>query len=159
MDSEPLATDLSARIHDSQGTLAISDDPPMVLGDRTLLRQVFTNLLENALTYRKPGTPLHVSVTCENAEGAVIVCVADNGIGIAAEFHEKIFNIFQRLHSDDDYPGTGIGLATVKKCVELLDGQVWVESTMEEGSRFFVKLPQGRPVSRAEDHNHASIDG
>lgn len=155
---EPLATDLSARLHDSQGTLAIGDDLPVVLGDRTLLRQVFTNLLENALTYRKPETPLHVSVTWESAEDVVIVCVADNGIGIAAEFHEKIFNIFQRLHSDDDYPGTGIGLATVKKCVELLDGQVWVESTIEQGSRFFVKLPRGRPVSRVEDHNHASID-
>ena len=67
--------------------------------------------------------------------------MADNGIGIPPEFHEKIFNIFQRLHNQDEYPGTGIGLAIVKKATELLDGRVWVESGVGEGSTFYVQLP------------------
>ena len=59
-----------------------------------------------------------------------------------AKYHEKIFNMFQRLHSEDEYPGTGIGLATVKKSVELLGGSVWVESNLGEGSSFFIRLPE-----------------
>ena len=63
--------------------------------------------------------------------------VSDNGIGIPAEYHEKIFNMFQRLHSEDDYPGTGIGLANVKKCLDLLGGRASVESTVGEGTTFY----------------------
>ena len=70
-----------------------------------------------------------------------VLTVRDNGLGIAPEYHEKIFNIFQRLHSQESYPGTGIGLAVVKKSAEMLGGNVWVESTEGEGSTFFVKLP------------------
>ena len=78
------------------------------------------------------------------AEGdQVIVRVRDNGIGIAAEYFEKIFNVFQRLHSNDETPGTGIGLATVKKSVNLLGGNVWVESSVGEGSTFCVQLLKG----------------
>jgi PAS domain S-box-containing protein len=126
-----------------QGVITVADSLPAVKGDETLLRQIFTNLLENAVTYHTPDAPPHVRVTYLDKGDQVIVAVNDNGIGIAAEHHTKIFNIFQRLHSNDEYPGTGIGLATVKKAVSLLGGAVWVESIVGEGSIFFVQLPKG----------------
>ena len=110
------------------------------MGDQTLLSQLFTNLLENAITYKRPDVPPQVEVTYELEGENVIVTVSDNGIGIPEEYYEKIFNIFQRLHGDEEYPGTGIGLATVKKSVELLGGSIWVESVVGEGSTFRVKL-------------------
>jgi signal transduction histidine kinase len=110
------------------------------MGSRTLLSQIFTNLLDNALTYRREDVPAHVSVTAQSEAKAVTICVRDNGIGIAPEYYEKIFNIFQRLHSEEDYPGTGIGLATVKKSVDMLGGQLWLESDVGQGSTFFIKL-------------------
>ncbi len=70
----------------------------------------------------------------------VVVSISDNGIGIAPEYHEKIFKIFQRLHSQEDYPGTGIGLAAVKKAIQMMGGNVWVESEPDKGSVFKVKL-------------------
>lgn len=122
------------------GSITIADGLPAVKGDPTLLRQIFTNLLENAVAYRKPETPPAVAVTCTRSGDRVVVAVRDNGIGIPVEHQEKIFNIFQRLHTDEEYPGTGIGLATVKKTVNLLGGRVWVASTVGEGSTFFVEL-------------------
>ena len=112
-------------------------------GDPTLLRQIFTNLLDNALTYRRPGVPHRVEVQCETNRDYVLIRVVDTGIGIAPEFHDKIFNIFQRLHSVEAYPGTGVGLAIVRKSAELMGGQVWVESNAGEGSAFYVRLPGG----------------
>jgi PAS domain S-box-containing protein len=128
-----------AEIH---GKLNIPENLPAVSGDQTLLRQVFTNLLENAFKYHTPGVSPKVSMTFNNEDHHVIIKVKDNGIGIAPEYHEKIFNMFQRLHSEAVYPGTGIGLATVRKSVELMGGSVWVESKEGEGSTFVVRLPK-----------------
>lgn len=137
----PLAKELTARLKEIGGSLEIAEDLPTVVADRTLLRQIFANLLENALTYRRPDVPAQVSVTWQAEGQAAVICVRDNGIGIPAEHHQRIFNIFQRLHSDDEYPGTGIGLATVKKSVEMLGASVRVESEIGQGSAFFIKLP------------------
>jgi signal transduction histidine kinase len=131
---------LHSRLAEINGVLNIEQNLPVVIGDRTLLSQVFTNLLENAFTYYKPDVAPQVSVAYHIEDPYVVVKVTDNGIGIPPEYQEKIFNIFQRLHSEDEYPGTGIGLATVKKSVELVGGRVWVESTPDKGSTFFVRL-------------------
>ncbi len=133
---------MQSRLAEIDGTLHISEDLPVVVGDHTLLNQIFTNLLENAFKYRKPDVPSLVSVTSHCDGNNVVVEVSDNGIGIPLEYQEKIFNMFQRLHSEEEYPGTGIGLATVRKSVELLGGSVWVESKVGEGSTFFVRLPK-----------------
>jgi PAS domain S-box-containing protein len=138
----PLVSDLEARLQQLGGSLEVQDQLPTVMGDKTLIQQIFSNLLENAMTYRRVGVPLKITVSAQSDDKSVTMRVTDNGIGIPPEYHEKIFNIFQRLHSDEEYPGTGIGLATVKKSVELLGGSVWVESTSGEGSTFFVQLPR-----------------
>ncbi len=134
--------DLETRLQQIHGILKIEDPLPVIIGDRTVVYQIFSNLIENAMTYRKSDVPLKILVSSRSDSKKAMICVSDNGIGIPSEYFDKIFNIFQRLHSDDEYPGTGIGLATVKKSVELLGGSVWVESRIGEGSNFFVKLPR-----------------
>jgi signal transduction histidine kinase len=131
---------LAPRVAEAGARLSLADNLPMVIGDQTLLAEIFTNLLDNALIYRRPEVIPNVAVDCQTQDGYSTVSVRDNGIGIPAEYHQKIFNVFQRLHSEEEYPGTGIGLAIVKKSVELLGGQVWVESAVGEGSSFHVRL-------------------
>jgi len=135
-------TNLAGRIADTGARVTIPDDLPEIMGDRTLLNGVFANLLDNALTYHRSGVPLRVEVTCQTEAEEVILRVTDNGIGIPPESQEKIFDLFQRLHDEDEFPGTGIGLAVVKKSVELLGGRVWVESKVGSGSTFAVHLPR-----------------
>ena len=139
---EQVKDTLAPRLAETGAHLSLPDNLPVISSDWTLLREIFTNLLDNALTYRRPGVPPRVIVSCQDDTDHVTLCVADDGIGIPPEFHEKVFNIFQRLHSQDDYPGTGIGLASVKSSVELLDGQVWIEPEVGEGTTFCVKLPR-----------------
>ena len=129
-------------IDEIHGILSVAENLPSIFSDQTLLIQIFTNLLENAFKYHRQDVRPLVSITCEDLEKKVLFRVEDNGIGIPQEYLEKIFNMFQRLHSEDDYPGTGIGLATVKKSVSLLGGSVWVESEVGKGSTFFVQLPK-----------------
>jgi len=117
---------------------------PVISGDESLFRQIFTNLIENAIIYRRTEVPLVVGIHCESTAGECLIKVSDNGIGIPGEYLEKIFNIFQRLHTEDEYPGTGIGLATVRKAVGMLNGKVWVESVVGAGSTFIIKLPQSK---------------
>ena len=112
-----------------------------VLGDTTLLNRIFTNLLENALVYHRPNIPPVLSIGYVLDADYSVIRVSDNGIGIPPEFRDKIFDIFQRLHNQSEYPGTGIGLAIVRKSVEMLKGSVWVEAAAQEGSVFCVKLP------------------
>lgn len=121
-------------------TVNLATDLPVVRGDATLLTQIFCNLLDNALKYHQPGQAPVIAVDWQEQDGYSLVCVRDNGIGIAPEHHESIFGIFQRLHSQDAYPGTGIGLATVKEAVDLLGGTVRVDSAPGKGSMFQVQL-------------------
>jgi PAS domain S-box-containing protein len=137
-----VASHLQARLDGLGGALEIQVGLPTVMGDAALLNQVFSNLLENAATYHRPDCPLVVRVSHHVEDGSVIISVSDNGIGIPAEYHDKIFDIFQRLHNQDEYPGTGIGLATVKKALELIGGEVWLTSSVGEGSAFYVRLPK-----------------
>jgi PAS domain S-box-containing protein len=136
-----ISTNMQSQLDETGGTLNIQPDLPIVSGDSTLLLQAFTNILENALKYHQPDLAPQIWVRSTNEASQVTIEIKDNGIGIAPEYHEKIFNVFQRLHSEEEYPGTGIGLATVKKAIELLGGSVRVESKLGEGSSFFVSLP------------------
>jgi signal transduction histidine kinase len=137
-----LKRNMQSRLDEIQAEVDIADGFPTIIGDQTLLNQVFTNLLENAITYHKPDVPPKVTVDWQIEDDQVVIRVSDNGIGIAVENHEKIFNMFQRLHSDDEYPGTGIGLANVKKCLNLLGGRVTVASSVGQGTTFSIYLPK-----------------
>ncbi|MDD4923100.1 MAG: ATP-binding protein, partial [Bacteroidales bacterium] len=117
---------------------------PVLPGDESLFRQIFTNLIENAVNYRRADVKLLIRISCEDTGTGCRIKVSDNGIGIPQEYSEKIFNIFQRLHSEDEYPGTGIGLATVRKAVSMLNGKVWVESEVGTGSTFIIQLPESQ---------------
>ena len=114
---------------------------PSVLGDRTLLTQIFRNLIQNSITYRRPEVPLRVAIDWSQIDHHATIKVTDNGIGIAPEHFPKIFEVFQRLHSDGQYSGTGIGLAIVRKAAEALGGKVSVESDVGKGATFSVILP------------------
>jgi PAS domain S-box-containing protein len=115
---------------------------PEVMGHRATLVQVLTNLLTNAVKFVNPDTPPCVRVWAEDRDGQVRLCVEDNGIGIAPEHHERIFRVFERLHGVETYPGTGIGLAIVRKGMERMGGRVGVESEVGRGSRFWIELPK-----------------
>ena len=138
--------DFSQKLKEVGGKLIFEGYDTEIYGDESLLQQIFINLVENAITYRRIEVPLEIKIMCVTNPDSYLIKVSDNGIGIPEEFWEKIFNIFQRLHSDEEYPGTGIGLANVKKSVDKLNGEVWVESVVGQGSTFFIKLPQPKNI-------------
>jgi PAS domain S-box-containing protein len=106
------------------------------------LNLIVANLLSNALKYTKPDVPARIKIWSEILEGKVRLWVEDNGIGIKPEYHEKIFGVFQRLHTPEVYPGTGIGLALVRKGIERMGGTTGVNSEPGVGSRFWIELPR-----------------
>jgi len=133
---------LCSKIDEERGKITVEGTLHFVEADITLLNRVLANLIENALTYHAPERPPEINISSRREDGYVFLTIKDNGIGIDRKFHNKIFEIFQRLHSADDYPGTGIGLAIVRKCVDLMGGEISLESTPGEGSVFSVKLKE-----------------
>ncbi len=99
-------------------------------------RQLFQNLIGNALKYQSPDSVPRVSVKSQNEGGQRVFSVIDNGIGIKSNHQERIFQIFQRLHNSEEFAGTGIGLAMCKKIVDKYGGKIWVDSVVGEGSTF-----------------------
>jgi signal transduction histidine kinase len=114
---------------------------PACLADANQVNQVFTNLVDNALKYRDPKRPLQVDLWGESKNGQVVYCVRDTGLGIPPENLEKIWGIFHRLDPNDGVGGEGLGLAMVQRMVARNGGRTWVESEVQQGSRFFVELP------------------
>ena len=113
---------------------------PRVLADRTQLTQLFQNLIGNAVKFRRKDLPPVITINAVENGTWVTFSVSDNGIGIEERFREKVFEIFQRLHSRDVYPGTGIGLALCKKIVERHGGKIWCESEFSKGTTFYFTL-------------------
>lgn len=133
---------LAPNITESRAT--IEHEPlPSLMGDRGQLVQVFQNLLGNAIKYRSEEPP-HIRISAGEEGPDWKIVVADNGLGVPPDSRERIFQMFQRLHSRAEYPGSGIGLSIVRKVVERHGGKIWVESagTPGEGSRFIFKLPK-----------------
>ena len=114
---------------------------PRVLGNQSVLVRVLANLISNAVKFVEPGTTPTVKVRAESLAGSVRVWVEDDGIGIKPEHSDRIFRVFERLHGVETYPGTGIGLAIVRKGMVRMHGTVGVESKPGRGSRFWIELP------------------
>ncbi|MFI7540094.1 ATP-binding protein [Actinoplanes sp. NPDC049599] len=124
-------------------------DLPTVEGEEPLLTTLFVNLVGNSLKFRRPDVPPVIQITAERGAEEWQINVRDNGIGIEAEFADKVFVIFQRLHARDAYEGTGIGLAIVKKIVEYHGGRIWLDLDVAEGTSIYFTLPllAGVPVA------------
>ena len=119
----------------------VSVDPlPRVLAAPVQLQRLFQNLIGNALKYCDTTRPPRIHIAAETSDGVVRFSVADNGIGIDPQYHERVFGIFQRLHTRQEYDGTGIGLAICRSILERHGGRIWVESTPGEGSTFLFTL-------------------
>jgi signal transduction histidine kinase len=153
---EPLDAAVSALSAVIEETSAIIERPgplPQVMGDATLLGMLWQNLIGNAIKFRAADRTPVIQITAdEQPDGGWQIGVADNGIGVPAEFAEKIFIIFQRLHARDAYPGTGIGLALCKRIVEQHGGEMFLDTTYPGGTRIYFTLPAAAagPPDRAE---------
>jgi signal transduction histidine kinase len=144
-------TDSSAALHDALANLAltieetnatVTHDPlPTVMADEVQLIQTFQNLISNAIKFRRNGVVPQVHISAEERSNQWLFSVRDNGIGIEPQHQDRAFVIFQRLHTREEYPGTGIGLAVCKRIIERHGGSIWVESEPEQGSTFYFTLP------------------
>jgi signal transduction histidine kinase len=121
--------------------IRISDSLPTVRGDERMLVRLITNLLSNAIKFMPTDRQPLIEIEVKRVDGAVHFSIKDNGVGIAPEFREKVFGMFERLHSRDEYDGTGVGLAIAKKIVELHGGKIGVESEPGIGSTFWFEIP------------------
>jgi signal transduction histidine kinase len=113
-----------------------------VHGDPTLIQQVLTNLLSNAVKFSRDSSPAIVEVRSEAADRDVIFSVRDNGVGFEMAYADKLFGVFQRLHTEREFDGTGVGLAIVQRAIHRHGGRVWAEGRPREGATFFFSLPQ-----------------
>ena len=148
--------DLDLKIEEADAEVACSN-LPLIEGYQSQMRQLFTNLIQNSIKFKRKDTPLKIRVDCSDvfhddypnlklvkSKVYIKIEVADNGIGFDQEFGEKIFMIFQRLHGKVEYPGSGIGLSICKKIVENHEGFIFAEGTLNHGAKFTILLPQNQ---------------
>jgi signal transduction histidine kinase len=132
---------LGDRLATAKARFEVSQPLATPLGDPTLIQQILLNLVDNALKYRRRDVTPELKLSATAVGEHVVIRVADNGIGMPPEYQQKIFQVFQRLHHEHEYPGTGIGLAIVAKAARAMGGDVTVESAPDQGSTFSVQLP------------------
>lgn len=132
---------LEASLREAGAALVRSEPIYAVVGHHSTAVQVVGNLLSNAVKFVAPGVKPHIRLWMERKDSVARLWVEDNGIGIAPQFHARVFRVFERLHGVEAYPGTGVGLAIVRKGLERMGGRVGLESAPQEGSRFWIELP------------------
>ncbi len=143
-----LMSDLMVAI-DEAGACVEFETLPVITGDPTEVKILFQNLVANAIKFRKPDVPPRVIVKAESREGHWEFAFKDNGIGIEEQYSQRIFDIFQRLHTRSEYAGSGIGLSHCKKIVELHNGRIWFQSIPGEGTTFYFTLATGEAAPTA----------
>lgn len=137
-------SDLSARLEKENGTIDIVSTLPVVLADQTHMHQLMQNLLSNGLKFHKQDVAPTIVVDSEQSDDTVTITVSDNGIGIDPKYKDKVFAVFQRLNTKQQYDGTGIGLAVCKKIVERYNGTISLESKLGVGTKIIITLPNAK---------------
>lgn len=133
--------ELRGAVPERKVTLALGELPP-VLADRAMIRQVLVNLVSNALKFTAPRAEAVIAIDCVAQDAQPTFRVKDNGVGFDMRYAHKLFGVFERLHSQEDFPGTGIGLAIVKRIVTRHGGRVWGEGAVGEGASLYFTLPR-----------------
>ena len=132
----------SSKIRLTDAKIEVIGDMPKIFAVRTQMLQLFQNLIGNAIKYQKPGEYPHIMISCTENPQEWEFAIKDEGIGIEEKFYDKIFIIFQRLHTKTQFSGTGIGLAICKKIIEKHNGRIWVKSEIGKGSTFYFTIPR-----------------
>jgi light-regulated signal transduction histidine kinase (bacteriophytochrome) len=133
--------DMAKSIQDSKAEIHF-EPLPIINGFLSGLKSLFQNLITNAIKYRKSDTQTIINITAQDKNNEWLFAIKDNGIGIDKIYYERIFIIFQKLHTQQQYAGTGIGLAQAKKIIELHGGRIWIESELGKGSTFYFTIPK-----------------
>jgi light-regulated signal transduction histidine kinase (bacteriophytochrome) len=142
VDMAELAREVAAQVPDASRARIDIRDLPQANGDRALLRQVWVNLVSNAVKYSGKRERPEVQIGSRSDGEQVIYWVRDNGAGFDMRYADKLFGVFQRLHRAEEFPGTGVGLAIVQRVIARHGGRVWAESKVGEGACFYFALPR-----------------
>ncbi len=133
---------------------------PAAVCDPSLIKQVFQNLIANALKFTRTRARAVIEISQRQENGQIVIAIGDNGVGFSMKYEDKLFGVFQRLHRAEDFEGTGIGLATVKRIVRKHGGRVWAEAELDKGATFYFTLgAESTDVKTREDKNKAAVAG
>lgn len=152
-----LSKELTAVLDNYKAKIVYKNLPENIFADEIKFKQILQNLISNGIKFSKKGVAPIISINIEETNKHWIVEVSDNGIGINEKYQSRIFQIFQRLHTADEYEGTGIGLALCKKMVEQHDGTIWLESELGEGTSFFFTLSRSLAHKKVSSENKLKV--
>ena len=123
---------------------------PEIYGHQTHYLQLFQNLIGNGIKYHREEVPPKITIRCQSLHNGWEISITDNGIGMKEEYLKRIFDPFTRLHTRQQFEGSGIGLAICKKIIDQYKGKIWVHSVLDEGTTFYIQLPETNPVPKVE---------
>jgi len=127
---------------EEQVNFVININGESIVGDANAIHQALRNYVDNAVKFSRKASEPRIEISSTETPKSVVLSVRDNGVGFDMQYHDRIFNIFQRLNSIEDYPGTGVGLAIVRKSMERMGGRAWAESELGRGATFYLEIPK-----------------
>jgi light-regulated signal transduction histidine kinase (bacteriophytochrome) len=151
---EKTILNLRELIHQTKAIINVGDLPDTIIGYEPKISQVFQNLIQNAIKFHRPNIAPIVTISSSETPTHWHFRVADNGIGISPEYFDKIFLLFRRLHNRKEFSGSGLGLAICKKIIDQHNGQIWVESTIGQGTTFHFTIAKDNNLVTQSNHSH-----